>query len=324
MQRSTHTQQTHPARSRLIPRGFHAVALALVAVIGALAPAQARGAGLLIADGGFGGRLEMVDHRVTVTINNTIAVTEVEQVFRNTEDRIVEALYTFPVPKDASVSNFSMWINGKEMVGEVLEKRRAREIYESYKVTRVDPGLLEQVDHKTFEMRIFPIAAGAEQRIRVTYYQQLAVDHDRATYVYPLATETRPGLDSSITGTFSFNARVLSEVPVASMGSPSHRDDMVIAPFSDRLYEASIEHEEGDAAATRPAGEQHLSRRQQPRVVAQIHAARALGAEAEPKADVVLAMHHRHTRDLEPKHVDNVHATGEVGRVAKRLPLDAR
>ena len=68
------------------------------------------------------------------------------QVFQNTEDRQVEALYTFPVPKGASVANFSMWINGKEMVGEVVEKKRAREIYDSYKRRRRDPGLLEQVE----------------------------------------------------------------------------------------------------------------------------------------------------------------------------------
>ncbi|MBT7300461.1 MAG: hypothetical protein HN849_13150, partial [Victivallales bacterium] len=56
-------------------------------------------AGLLIADGGFGGVLKIESHEVQVTINNGIAVTEVTQVFRNTEDRQVEALYTFPVPK---------------------------------------------------------------------------------------------------------------------------------------------------------------------------------------------------------------------------------
>ena len=62
----------------------------------------------------------------TVTINNGVAVTKVTQVFHNTEKRQVEALYTFPVPKSASVANFSMWINGKEMVGEVVEKQAAR------------------------------------------------------------------------------------------------------------------------------------------------------------------------------------------------------
>ncbi|MGI9458098.1 MAG: VIT domain-containing protein [Aeoliella sp.] len=142
-----------------------------------------RAAGLLIAEGGFGGVLEIKGQDVHVTINNGIAVTEIDQVFVNTEQRIVEALYTFPVPKGASVSNFSMWINGKEMIGEVVEKKRARQIYESYKKTRRDPGLLEQIDYKTFEMRIFPIAAGDEQRVKLTYYQELDTDNDWATYV---------------------------------------------------------------------------------------------------------------------------------------------
>ena len=142
-------------------------AMALLA-IGVLASPQSRAAGLLIADGGFGGVLEIKEHDVQVTINNGIAVTKVTQVFHNTESRQVEALYTFPVPKGASVANFSMWINGKEMVGEVLEKKRAREIYESYKQKRQDPGLLEQVDFKTFEMRIFPIAPNADQKVQLT------------------------------------------------------------------------------------------------------------------------------------------------------------
>lgn len=128
--------------------------LAVVAA-GLLFATPAGAAGLLIADGGLGGVLEIKDQDVHVTINNGIAVTEIDQVFVNTENRVVEALYTFPVPKAASVSNFSMWIGGKEMIGEVVEKERARRIYESYKQTKRDPGLLEQVDYKRFEMRIF-------------------------------------------------------------------------------------------------------------------------------------------------------------------------
>ena len=129
-------------------------------------PGAARAAGLLIADGGFGGVLEIKEHDVQVTINNGVAVTKVTQVFHNTEKRQVEALYTFPVPRTASVANFSMWINGKEMVGEVLEKKRAKEIYESYKQQRRDPGLLEQTDYRTFDMRVLPIGPDADQKCK--------------------------------------------------------------------------------------------------------------------------------------------------------------
>src|SRR5690349_4695270 len=102
-----------------------AATIAVLAALAIVPSSRTYAAGLLIADGGLGGQLEIKEHTVKVTINNGIAVTEVTQVFRNTEDRQVEALYTFPVPKGASVSNFSMWINGKEMIGEVLEKKKA-------------------------------------------------------------------------------------------------------------------------------------------------------------------------------------------------------
>src|SRR6476661_5640539 len=180
-----------------------AAAILLAGCLVVTAGQEARAAGLLIADGGLGGVLEIDEHTVRVTINNGIAVTEVNQVFHNTENRQVEALYLFPVPKGASVANFSMWINGKEMTGEVVEKQRAREIYNSYKQVRRDPGLLEQVDFKNFEMRIFPIGPEADQKVEITYYQELDFDHDTATYVYPLATVTRKGVDSRPVGKFA-------------------------------------------------------------------------------------------------------------------------
>ena len=210
-----------------------------------LAVAPARGAGLLVADGGFGGALEIVSHEVEVTINNGVAVTKVAQVFGNLEDRQVEALYTFPVPRGASVANFSMWINGTEMVGEVLEKQRAREIYNSYKQVRRDPGLLEQVDYRTFEMRIFPIAAKAEQRVEISYYQELDSDGDQLRYVYPLATTTRKDIRADVTGPFAMQVHVRSLVPITAMTSPSHPNGFVFARHSDDYHQASLENRGG-------------------------------------------------------------------------------
>lgn len=205
-------------------------------------------AGLLVADGGFGGVLEIVEHDVRVTVNNGIAVTHVTQVFQNKENRQVEALYTFPVPKGASVANFSMWINGREMVGEVLEKKRAREIYNSYKQKRRDPGLLEQTSFKTFEMRIFPIAPKAQQKVEISYYQELEFDHDWATYVYPLATTTKGRIDNRVSGRFSVSANIQSTIPITAVQSPSHRDDFVMLAHTQNYHEASLENRDNDLA----------------------------------------------------------------------------
>lgn len=201
----------------------------------------ASAAGLLIADGGFGGVLKIEEHTVRVTFSNGIVVTEVEQVFRNIESRQVEALYTFPVPEGASVADFTMWIGGREMVGEVVEKERARKIYNSYKLRRQDPGLLEQTDFKTFEMRIFPIGPGAEQRVRLAYYQELDFDDEWATYVYPLMTASRKEIDSRTRGRFDLSLDVTSEVPITAVESPSHPGEFVVVRHSDNYYRASLE-----------------------------------------------------------------------------------
>jgi Ca-activated chloride channel homolog len=222
--------------------------LAALALVAISSSPPARAAGLLIADGGLGGVLEVKEHDVQVTINNGIAVTKVTQVFHNTEKRQVEALYTFPVPKGASVANFSMWINGKEMVGEVLEKQRAREIYNSYKQVRRDPGLLEQVDYRTFEMRIFPIGPEADQKVQITYYQELDYDHDTATYVYPLATVTRKGADTRTTGKFAIGFDVKSAVPLVELESPSHGAAFAVAKHSDGYWQANLEANGGSLA----------------------------------------------------------------------------
>jgi Ca-activated chloride channel family protein len=221
-------------------------AILTVAVLAAGGATSAKAAGLLIADGGNGGELAIKEQQVRVTLNNGVAVTTVTQVFQNLEDRQVEALYTFPVPKGASVSNFSMWINGKEMTGEVVEKKRAREIYDSYKQVRRDPGLLEQTNYRTFEMRVFPIAPRAEQRVQIAYYQELDFDHDWATYTFPLATNTRKNFRATTAGKFSMTVDAKSEVPLVAMESPSHAKQFAIAKHDEGYYQASLEVTGGD------------------------------------------------------------------------------
>ncbi|MES9852241.1 MAG: VIT domain-containing protein [Candidatus Thiodiazotropha sp. L084R] len=74
-------------------------------------------------------QLEIRQHHVDVTIEDGYAVTSVEQVFFNPNNSELEAIYSFPVPEKASVGEFTYWINGKPVTGEVLEKQKAREVY---------------------------------------------------------------------------------------------------------------------------------------------------------------------------------------------------
>jgi Ca-activated chloride channel homolog len=69
-------------------------------------------------------------HHVTVTIEDQLAVTRVEQVFHNPNDWPVEGTYIFPLPREAVVNDFTLWVDGKPVQGEVLSAEEARQIYD--------------------------------------------------------------------------------------------------------------------------------------------------------------------------------------------------
>ena len=47
------------------------------------------------------------------------------------------------MPQDASISGFGMWIGDELVEANIVEKQRAREIYETILREKRDPGLLE-------------------------------------------------------------------------------------------------------------------------------------------------------------------------------------
>jgi len=211
-------------------------------------------AGLLVPSAG-GAPLAIQDHLVRVDINNNIAVTEVVQVFRNDSVRPLEAVYSFPLPPSASLAGFSMWINGEEVTGEVLERDRAREIYQEIVHPAVraqdpvapprDPGLVEAISSREYQVTIFPVPAHGTQKVRVLYYQYLSVDADRVTYVYPM--ETRGMEDSRARGRFSLDVELRSAVPLTGCVFPSHSEQQVVTEvFNPHRASAHLARPDGD------------------------------------------------------------------------------
>src|SRR5438445_4732410 len=117
----------------------------------------ARAHGLLIPEEKNVPPLAMLNHHVTISMEDQVAVTRIEQTFRNHTDRQLEATYIFPVPKGASVRKFSMWVGGKEVPGELVEADRARQIYTSIVQRTLDHGLLEYMGTSLLTLRVFPV-----------------------------------------------------------------------------------------------------------------------------------------------------------------------
>src|SRR5438874_7139214 len=113
--------------------------------------------GLLIPEEKTLPPLAMLNHKVSIKIDDQVATTRVEQTFRNHTQRQLEATYIFPVPKGASVNKFTMYVDGKEVKGEMVEANKAREIYTDIVRRTQDPGLLEYMGNNLLRMRVFPV-----------------------------------------------------------------------------------------------------------------------------------------------------------------------
>lgn len=191
-------------------------------------------AGLLRPSDGSLPALEIVDHRVEVVIEDGYAITQVEQVFHNPHGTDLEAHYSFPVPERGSVAEFTLWIDGKPVTGEVLERQQARQVYEEEKAAGRDAGITEKDSYKTFDARVYPVRAGQDTRVRLVYLQPAQVDTGIGRYVYPLE---EGGVDEEklafwtaneqVTGQFSFDLKVRSAYPVDAVRMPNQPQAMI-------------------------------------------------------------------------------------------------
>jgi len=163
--------------------------------------------------------LSVGDHQVTVNIRDQIAQTVIEETFVNHTDVRTEGIFYFPLPQDASISGFGMWIDGKLVEADVVEKQRAREIYETILRERRDPGLLEWTGGNIFKARVFPIFANSRKRIKIVYTQVLPLKGNQYRYSYGLRSEM---LKQKPLDTLNIDVRVHSALPLASVTSPTH------------------------------------------------------------------------------------------------------
>lgn len=208
---------------------------------------QAFGAGLLVPLGAADeSGLQIKSHDVSVVVEDGYAITEVNQVFHNPQANDLEATYRFPVPDKGAVSEFTVWIDGQPVVGEVLEKEKARAIYQEEKAAGREAGLAEKNKHYNFEIKVTPVRAGQDTRLRLVYMQPIDIDTGIGRYVYPLENG---GTDDAATAfwlekatvqeRFSFDLKLRSANSVSGMRLPTH-PNAAIGNTDDQNWQASL------------------------------------------------------------------------------------
>jgi len=151
------------------------------------------------------GAVTLASHSVRVRIAGVVARTEVEEVFQNHTDEVLEGIYRFPIPADAQIERLALEVDGKLEEGAFVDRDRAAAIWRGAIVNSTpqarrpveeivwvpgpwkDPALLEWQRGGRFELRIFPIPKRGSRRVILAYTEIVKAAGGTRRYTYPLA-----------------------------------------------------------------------------------------------------------------------------------------
>jgi Ca-activated chloride channel family protein len=183
-------------------------------------PSAPAAAALLTTAGGKLVGLPLRETDFFTTVTGTIAETTVTQTFVNPYDKPIEAVYTFPLPHDGAVDDYSFRFAGREVRGVIKRREEARAEYEDAKRAGRTAGLLEQERPNVFTQSLANLPAGAKIEVEIHVVQPLAPEKGRYELALPTVVAPRfvPGKPTGRAGTGMLDDT--DRVPDASRISP--------------------------------------------------------------------------------------------------------
>jgi len=220
-------------------------------VLFALAGSQLWAAGTLTAVGSDSEAIRIQAHDVQVTLNNGFAMTQVTQTYFNPNSVALEAVYTCPIPRSASLSEYEVHLGEVVMQGEVLSKKKAEELYGKAKEEGEDTGLASKEAFDTFRFAVSPVPPQAEVTVRYVYYQPIEIDTGVGRYVYPLAEGGTDEASQSfwsrrekVEQAFTFSLELKSGWPVDEVRMPGFENQAVTTRLDTGYYRVELKDED--------------------------------------------------------------------------------
>ncbi|MCA9000883.1 MAG: VWA domain-containing protein [Planctomycetes bacterium] len=151
-----------------------------------------------------------------VSIRERTARTTLDIYLANSGAVQAEAVLLLPVPDDAVVGQFLFDGSAQEPTAQLLPASTARQTYDEIVSRLKDPALLEFAGYNLIRSSVFPVPAGGQQHLRLSYDNILAVDGERVDYVLPRSEV----LTNSIP--WNIQLEIDEERPISVVYSPSH------------------------------------------------------------------------------------------------------
>jgi Ca-activated chloride channel family protein len=171
-----------------------------------------------------------LDH-IDVTIKDQVAVKKYDCTFRNPNPVVVTGATCFmELEPGAHVDNMKVLVDGKEYQAEILDVKKAKEVFNDIVKRGGSPALLEYYGNQLIQTQIPQIPANGTVKVELTY---TAVLENRGGLVRLQMLNTNPKASMQPLQSASVKVKITSKVPIKNVYSPTHQIKIEEVPDAD-------------------------------------------------------------------------------------------
>lgn len=171
---------------------------ACLLVAGFLAAAAAAGERITID-----GDIQLTTKQLEWTLDGPFALRRIELVLHNPHNRPLEAQVQLPLASHERLRGYALDVEGVLRDAVPVARVRARAAFEDTVRANIDPALASKGAGNDYSIRVFPIPAGGERRLRI----------DVASLAERAACGWRHQLDGGLTNAAALTATITSRAP---------------------------------------------------------------------------------------------------------------
>lgn len=132
-----------------------------------------------------------IDIQTNIEINGLVAYVEINQTFINPYAIALEGKYQFPLPENSAVKRLIIKMDDKEIIGEIMEKKAAKVLYQKVKKQGRKASLVEQHRPNLFTNKIANIPAQSSVVVTLKFIMPISFSNGKFTLRLPLAFTQR-------------------------------------------------------------------------------------------------------------------------------------
>ncbi len=122
---------------------------------------------------------------IQANIIGPLAHVDVMQAFHNTHTKPLEAIYTFPLPEDAAVTDLTVTIGERVIKGTIRERQKAQEEYADARDAGQGAALLEQERPNIFTLFVANIQPDEQVQVKLTFHDRVPYENNAFAFVLP-------------------------------------------------------------------------------------------------------------------------------------------